>query len=39
MVRASGGRVVDYNGSDWTIHSKGVIAGSAGMINAYLPLF
>ena len=39
MVRASGGSVVDYDGQDWTIYSKGVIAGSAGMINAYLPCF
>jgi hypothetical protein len=23
----------------WTVHSKGIIAGSAGMIEAYLPLF
>ena len=39
MVRASGGKVVDYEGMDWTIYSKGVIAGSSGMIDAYLPCF
>lgn len=39
MVRASGGKAVDYDGRDWTIHSKGVIAGSAGMIEAYLHCF
>ncbi|WP_097065436.1 inositol monophosphatase family protein [Nitrosovibrio sp. Nv4] len=39
MVRASGGKVVDYGGKDWTIHSKGVIAGSAGMIDTYLSCF
>ena len=40
MARASGGKVVDYEGGDWTMHSKGVIAGSAGMIDdAYLPCF
>ncbi|MBA4142508.1 MAG: hypothetical protein H0X43_05765 [Nitrosospira sp.] len=39
IVRASGGRAVDYDGRDWTIHSKGVIAGSAGMVDAYLPCF
>lgn len=38
MVRASGGKVVDYHGEDWTIHSKGIIAGSAGTVGAYLPL-
>lgn len=39
IVRASGGRVADYEGGDWTIHSEGAIAGSSGMINAYLPCF
>jgi myo-inositol-1(or 4)-monophosphatase len=39
MVRASGGKVIDYDGTDWTIHSKGVIAGSSEMIDAYLPCF
>lgn len=39
LVRESGGRVVDYEGLDWTIHSTGVIAGSPGMIEAYLPCF
>lgn len=37
MVRASGGKVVDYEGMEWTIHSKGIIAGSSEMIEAYLP--
>jgi myo-inositol-1(or 4)-monophosphatase len=35
IVRASGGRVVDFGGTDWAIHSSGIIAGSAGMIDAY----
>jgi myo-inositol-1(or 4)-monophosphatase len=39
MVRASGGKVVDYDGKDWTIHSEGVIAGSSEMVDAYLPCF
>lgn len=39
MVRASGGKVVDYEGKDWTIHSKGVIAGASGMVEVYLPCF
>jgi myo-inositol-1(or 4)-monophosphatase len=39
MVRASGGKVVDYEGMEWTIHSKGIIAGSSEMIEAYLPCF
>jgi myo-inositol-1(or 4)-monophosphatase len=39
MVRASGGKAVDYDGGNWTIHSKGVIAGSSRMIDAYLPCF
>jgi myo-inositol-1(or 4)-monophosphatase len=39
MVRASGGKAVDYEGEDWTVHSKGVIAGSAGMVDAYLYCF
>lgn len=38
-VRAAGAKVVDYKGKDWTIHSKGVIAGSSEMIEAYLPCF
>jgi fructose-1,6-bisphosphatase/inositol monophosphatase family enzyme len=37
MVRVSGGKVVDYEGMEWTIHSKGIIAGSSEMIEAYLP--
>jgi myo-inositol-1(or 4)-monophosphatase len=39
MVRASGGKVVDYGGRDWTMDSEGVIAGSTQMIEAYLPCF
>ncbi|WP_107762653.1 inositol monophosphatase family protein [Nitrosospira multiformis] len=39
MVRAAGGKVVDYEGREWTIHSKGVIAGSSSMIDAYMPCF
>ena len=39
IVRASGGRVADYEGEDWTIHSEGAIAGSSRMIRAYLPCF
>src|SRR5688500_6485647 len=39
MVRASGGKVVDYEGKDWTIRSTGVIAGSSAMVEAYLPCF
>lgn len=39
MVRASGGKVVDYEGMEWTIYSKGVIAGSSSMIDAYMPCF
>ena len=39
MVRVSGGKVVDYEGMEWTIHSRGIIAGSSGMIDAYLPCF
>jgi myo-inositol-1(or 4)-monophosphatase len=39
MVRVSGGKVVDYDGREWTIHSKGVIAGSSEMIDAYFPCF
>ncbi len=39
MVRESGGKAVDYGGRDWTIDSKGVIAGSSEMIEAYLPCF
>jgi myo-inositol-1(or 4)-monophosphatase len=39
IVRASGGRVVDFDGTDWTIHSKGVVAGSVGMIDAYRSCF
>jgi myo-inositol-1(or 4)-monophosphatase len=39
MVTESGGKAVDYEGKDWTIYSKGIIAGSAGMIEAYLPCF
>lgn len=37
MVRTAGGKVVDYEGMEWTIHSKGIIAGSSEMIEAYLP--
>src|SRR4051794_5443892 len=33
IVRASGGKVADFDGTDWTIHSKGVLAGAAGMID------
>ncbi|HET7061730.1 MAG TPA: inositol monophosphatase family protein, partial [Nitrosospira sp.] len=39
IVRASGGRAVDFDGTDWTIHSKGIIAGSAGMIGVYAHCF
>ena len=39
MVRESGGKAVDYVGRDWTIDSKGVLAGSSKMIEAYLPCF
>ncbi|WP_175463224.1 inositol monophosphatase family protein [Nitrosospira multiformis] len=39
MIRAAGGKAVDYEGEEWTIHSKGVIAGSSGMIEAYMPCF
>lgn len=39
MVRAAGGNVVDYGGRDWTVHSRGIIAGSPGMMDAYLPCF
>ena len=39
MVRASGGKAVDYEGRDWTIDSEGVIAGSSQMVEAYLPCF
>ena len=39
MIRTSGGKVVDYEGMEWTIHSKGVIAGSSSMIDAYMPCF
>jgi myo-inositol-1(or 4)-monophosphatase len=39
LVRASGGKVVDYSGRDWTIDSEGVIAGSSHMVEAYLPCF
>ena len=39
MVRASGGKAVDYAGRDWTIDSDGVIAGSSEMVEAYLPCF
>ncbi|HKX52519.1 MAG TPA: inositol monophosphatase family protein [Nitrosospira sp.] len=37
LVRASGAKVLNYAGKDWTIHSKGIIAGSSEMIEAYLP--
>lgn len=39
LVRASGGKVTDFDGADWTIRSKGIIAGSAGMIDVYLHCF
>jgi myo-inositol-1(or 4)-monophosphatase len=39
MVRASGRKVVDFGGRDWTIDSEGVIAGSSQMVEAYLPCF
>ena len=39
IIRASGGKVIDYEGENWTIYSKGVIAGSSEMIDAYLPCF
>ncbi|HEV7929507.1 MAG TPA: inositol monophosphatase family protein [Nitrosospira sp.] len=39
LVRASGGKVVDFWGRDWTIDSEGVIAGSSQMVEAYLPCF
>jgi fructose-1,6-bisphosphatase/inositol monophosphatase family enzyme len=39
LVRASGGKVVDYDGRDWTMDSGGVIAGSSQMVEAYLPCF
>lgn len=39
LVRAAGGRAVDYQGKDWTVHSNGVIAGSARMVEAYLHCF
>jgi myo-inositol-1(or 4)-monophosphatase len=37
LARASGAKVLDYEGKDWTIHSRGIIAGSSEMIEAYLP--
>ncbi|SCY30938.1 myo-inositol-1(or 4)-monophosphatase [Nitrosospira sp. Nl5] len=39
LVRESGGKVVDYDGMDWTIRAEGMIAGSSGMVDAYLPYF
>jgi myo-inositol-1(or 4)-monophosphatase len=39
IVRASDGKVTDFDGTDWTIRSKGIIAGSAGMINGIFPVF
>jgi myo-inositol-1(or 4)-monophosphatase len=39
LGRASGGKVANYEGKDWTIHSKGIIAGSSTMVEAYLPCF
>jgi myo-inositol-1(or 4)-monophosphatase len=39
MVRESGGKVVDYEGMDWTMHSAGIIAGSPEMVELFLPCF
>jgi myo-inositol-1(or 4)-monophosphatase len=39
MVRESGGKVLDYEGRDWTIHSTGIIAGSPEMVDLFLPCF
>lgn len=37
LARASGAKVLDYAGKDWTIHSRGIIAGSSEIIEAYIP--
>src|SRR5687768_10753366 len=37
VARASGAKVLDYEGKDWTIHSRGIIAGSSEIIEAYIP--
>jgi myo-inositol-1(or 4)-monophosphatase len=39
LVRASGGKVADFSGRDWTVRSRGIVAGRAGMIEAYLHCF
>jgi fructose-1,6-bisphosphatase/inositol monophosphatase family enzyme len=39
MVRESGGKVLDYEGRDWTVRSTGIIAGSPEVVDLYLPCF
>jgi fructose-1,6-bisphosphatase/inositol monophosphatase family enzyme len=39
MVRESGGKALDYEGRDWTMHSNGIIAGSPEMVDLFLPCF
>lgn len=39
LVREAGERVVDFDGKEWTIDAKGIIAGSPAMVDAYLPAF
>jgi fructose-1,6-bisphosphatase/inositol monophosphatase family enzyme len=39
MVRESGGKVLDYEGRDWTVRSSGIIAGSREVVDMYLPCF
>jgi myo-inositol-1(or 4)-monophosphatase len=39
LVRESGGKAVDYDGTGWTVSSRGIIAGSSRMVDAYLPCF
>lgn len=39
LVRAAGGKVVDYDGTDWKVGAKGIVAGSPKMVDAYAPAF
>lgn len=39
LVKAAGGKVVDYDGNDWQVGAKGIIAGSPQMVDAFAPAF
>lgn len=39
LVRAAGGEVMDFGGTEWTTRSKGIIAGPGRMVEAYLSCF